>query len=597
VYAGFDKSKDIILNTEKDQSLETIIDSLALVSEQLEAVQMSLIEVGQTGSYFRYMDRAGVTISIPQRLNSLAGNTRTLAGTIRQFSNSRDLGRLSIESLQAKLVDSLGLVTEMIQDVQVLERSGTLTGALSDDISTSLKEVENYAHKLDQVLVLAPDLLGFDSSKKYMLLLQNYREIRPTGGFIGNYGTITVEDGQFEPPHIQDVYYLNYLLETIKGEKLRDPDNIYFRADEFESDLIPNKTLIENIGWGDWWNIKDGNWVADFPFTAKKIEYSFDKIFNQGQVDGVIAFDPKIILDILKITGPIALPADNIVLDQDNFLDIIENIVEFDNPFKKRQDPTANPKQIIIDFADVLRARLATLEATEYFKITQLVIDNLETKHISLYFNNPRSQALTKQLGYAGELKSYAEDYLYINRSSRSANKSSQKILDEINYHVLVDDDLKATAELEIKREHIGGETQLDQREKTFWQIMVPSASRITDRSLPKPDGDATVHEYEFMDRMNVLGLTEIYSGELQTWSLKYSLPFKLHTDWLGRGTYELFIQKQPGVDSELYQVEIKFPERLNISRSSNYSVSDDNLVIWKGKLRGDYRLSIDFGQ
>ena len=50
----------------------------------------------------------------------------------------------------------------------------------------------------------------------------------------------------------------------------------------------------------------DANWDIDFPTAAKKIEWYYEQ-YDQGLVEGVIALDPIVFSDILKIMGPIKM--------------------------------------------------------------------------------------------------------------------------------------------------------------------------------------------------------------------------------------------------------------------------------------------------
>ena len=44
-------------------------------------------------------------------------------------------------------------------------------------------------------LKMIPEIAGFNSEKTYLLLFQNNLELRPSGGYLGNFGIIKVKDG------------------------------------------------------------------------------------------------------------------------------------------------------------------------------------------------------------------------------------------------------------------------------------------------------------------------------------------------------------------------------------------------------------------
>ena len=54
-----------------------------------------------------------------------------------------------------------------------------------------------------------PNILGWDSPKRYLVLTQNPAELRPTGGYIGSFGILTFDKGRITERHFQDVFLLD----------------------------------------------------------------------------------------------------------------------------------------------------------------------------------------------------------------------------------------------------------------------------------------------------------------------------------------------------------------------------------------------------
>lgn len=55
-------------------------------------------------------------------------------------------------------------------------------------------------------------ILGFDEPQRYLVLLQNNNEIRPTGGFPGSYAALTIDKGKITDFKVDDVYNPDGLL-------------------------------------------------------------------------------------------------------------------------------------------------------------------------------------------------------------------------------------------------------------------------------------------------------------------------------------------------------------------------------------------------
>ena len=70
-----------------------------------------------------------------------------------------------------------------------------------------IKEKRQIVEELDKLMPILPEFLGLDGKKReYMVLFQNENELRASGGFIGSYGILSVEDGKWRGLEVNDVY-------------------------------------------------------------------------------------------------------------------------------------------------------------------------------------------------------------------------------------------------------------------------------------------------------------------------------------------------------------------------------------------------------
>ena len=97
------------------------------------------------------------------------------------------------------------------------------------------------------VIERAPYLLGMDSPRTYMVLFQNDKELRPTGGFMTAYSVTKVENAKFEPVSSNDIYNLDAKYKP----NISAPDAIvkYIKGPY---------VLSQN------WRLRDMNWSPDF---------------------------------------------------------------------------------------------------------------------------------------------------------------------------------------------------------------------------------------------------------------------------------------------------------------------------------------------
>ena len=150
--------------------------------------------------------------------------------------------------------------------------------------------------------------------KRILVIFQNQNELRSTGGFIGSFADILLQDGKIQNINISSIYDLDGQL----NENIRPPAPIL---------SVNNR-----------WYFRDANWFTSFDESAKKIISFYEK--EGGETPSLLlAITPQVISELLKITGPLKTK-DNIELNQDNFLENLQVLTQTD-----REDPSNEPKK------------------------------------------------------------------------------------------------------------------------------------------------------------------------------------------------------------------------------------------------------------
>ena len=132
--------------------------------------------------------------------------------------------------------------------------------------------------------------------KTYFLILQNNMELRPSGGFMGSYAKITFENGVLKKFQVKDIY---------------EPDG------QLEGHVEPPIPLQQASKTGDW-RLRNANWEIDFQEAARDIKWFFEK-GKEEDVQGIIAINLGLIIEILKVTGPIKPNDFPETINSDNF--------------------------------------------------------------------------------------------------------------------------------------------------------------------------------------------------------------------------------------------------------------------------------------
>src|SRR5262249_15740330 len=117
---------------------------------------------------------------------------------------------------------------------------------------------------------------------------QNDNELRPTGGFLTAYATIFVEDGKVTPEKSDDIYELD------KKYPKKGP--------------IP-EALGRYLTTETKWNLRDMNISPDFKKLMDQFYSQYKTIKTEPQdIDGIIAIDTHVLVDLMKILGPVEVP-------------------------------------------------------------------------------------------------------------------------------------------------------------------------------------------------------------------------------------------------------------------------------------------------
>lgn len=204
---------------------------------------------------------------------------------------SPDSGKFNIGPLEESSPTIVSAATTIELTYQRLKAIDTskLIPQVSVPLTTVMTRLEsardgmNTAADVSKVL---PSMMGADQPREYLVLVQNSAEVRASGGLPGVLVVIRVQDGQLE------------LVSQASGSELGrfDPP----------LDVDAAQTEIYSTRIGSY--ISDVNLTPDFPTTAKVAQAMWEKRFG-GKIDGVVAIDPLVLVQLLEVSGPLPVPA------------------------------------------------------------------------------------------------------------------------------------------------------------------------------------------------------------------------------------------------------------------------------------------------
>lgn len=163
--------------------------------------------------------------------------------------------------------------------------------------------------ELDVFTEMARKIFVVDGQlRRYLVLLQNNMELRPGGGFLGQYAIVEIQDARITKWEIVDA---NHLDKDVDSD-VPAPPSLFRWLD------IPKLEF------------RDSNWEIDFPTNAEMAIHLYNRGPTPQDFDGAIAVNARILDDFLAITGPLTVPdyEDKGVFESGTSLIHLEDIVE-----------------------------------------------------------------------------------------------------------------------------------------------------------------------------------------------------------------------------------------------------------------------------
>jgi len=392
----------------------------------------------------------------------------------------------------------------------------------------------------------APYLLGMDEPRTYLVLFQNDKELRPTGGFITAYSIMTVTNGKLQPAVSSDIYDLDnrYKPSIVAPQELRD----YLKG-PYE---LNNKLFLRDI-----------NWYPDF---RQSMEIFVDEAGKAGieDIDGIIAVDTYVVVYLLDVLGTIGVPGfgnfsneivpecdcPQVIYELESFADVEGPVVWSENePGKIVFAPPNydNRKKIVGPLMNSVISNALGQEKDKLPGLFEAAWKSVSEKHVLLYLLDEEAQKGAEGFNIAGRVKDYEGDYLMIVDANLGGRKSNLYVTQEVHQEVKVEKDgIEKMVQIVYKnpQKHDGW---LNSVLPNWTRIYVPKGSELVSMEGFDKKGET----YEEYGKTVFAGGFELRPQGSKEITIRYRIPIK------AEGEYEVLIQKQPGTDKPLHTLEV----------------------------------------
>lgn len=396
-------------------------------------------------------------------------------------------------------------------------------------LKTALGSAATSLSQFQPIVKLLPDLLGNPNPKKYLIMFQNDAELRPTGGFLTAYATMTINKGKIEPGISQDIYTLDAAFK----QKVPAPDPI--------KKYLP---LVYN------WNLRDMNLSPDFKVSMDTFTHYLDQVPGAPEYDALIAIDTEVPVRILKVLGPIGVPGygGKFSAENDPRCNCPQVIYELENIITRpTYEIREGRKSILGPLMNSMLANMMGSPKAKWAEFFNIFTGSINEKHLLMYFKDQDKQAAAESLGAGGRINEYSDDYLHINDTNFAGAKSNMFVEQEVDQVISVAENGAVTHKLTLtyKNPRAGDNCNLEAGLlclngllRDWIRIYVPKGSVLKSGTgfevdlAPGEDLGKTVFD----------GFFTLAPQSVKKLELEYTTPGGIIT-----GDYKLLIQKQPG--------------------------------------------------
>ena len=376
-----------------------------------------------------------------------------------------------------------------------------------------------------------PEILGSREEKTYLILYQNDKERRATGGFLTFYAVFKVRNGKMNIYRSDDIYSLD--------------------ASIADHPKAPPEILTYHKGVSQFY-IRDSNLSPDFVQSIKLFESLYQKSGAKVPYDGIIALDSKILVDMLTIFGDVDVNGIRFSAKIDQRCDCPQAIYTLfdlvDRPVGYFRD---NRKGILGDLMYKLFYNAIGFSPSKYWgTLMQTMFKNLEEKHILVYFNDSATQKSLEQLNFAGRIRDYKGDYLHINNVNFAGAKSNMFVNESIDSKT---NGLDREVTINFVNPYPASDCNLERGGlclnatlRNWIRFYVPQGSKL----VSLKGSTKKVQTYDELGKTVFEGFLEIVPKGQGAVIVKYTLPPNVDTK-----NYSLLIQKQPGVEEQKLKV------------------------------------------
>ncbi len=474
-----------------------------------------------------------------------------------------------------------------LADTAMAELEGSASSLLlppvADGRRAAIASLSHLSDSLDAASTIMdrlPAFLGEISPKRYLFAAQNPAEMRGTGGLIGVYSILTIDQGRFS----FSKFLPNTSAPQPKLSEVKPPNPDYAR-------------LYDQFGGAA--SLQNANFTPDLPSAAVALENLWAA--NRGpKLDGVIFADPEALKAMLTATGPVTTPSLGITLSAGNVVSFVTNEVysRFSSQNERKLALGEATSRVLESFLQGPGS--ASPEAT-----LRALSASIGRGHIQLYANDPQLESAFKMTSIGGALAPAPGDFVGLVQNNGGGNKVDFYLDRSVDYAVTLGAEGTASGSLDVRLQNgaplrggpsivLGPFPGVSRRGEnvTFVSTYCSRYCSFTGKSAAGNDFDLGYeHELGLPFTWDYL---RIQSGASATLHYETAVEDAWAGDQFG-GTYRLTFFSQPTIRPTQVQLRITVPSGMQIASTSVPMQVSGSSAVWEGTPGRVFEVEVTF--
>ena len=442
-----------------------------------------------------------------------------------------------------KVESNLKKGAEMVKNIDTTKYPEKFKGK---DVKKNLEVLKNFIIGASvavgegrSALQIAPQSLGILSAKSYLLLFQNDKEIRPTGGFMTAFATLTINNGQVSATTSDDIYRLDEKLLKVCLTKicpLTPPAPII--------KYLPEVSGTQRSAW----SMRDSNISPDVPTSAREFERMYQMLGEGLPFDGIVFIDTQVVESLIEVTGPIDVYGTKYSSEIDKRCNCPNVIYELESYAEVAAKGEKDRKAVLGVLMQQILARSVGADIEKLPQLIEAISKLANNKHVIFYMHDSNSQKALSKLNWTGEIKNYDGDYLHINDSNFAGGKSNIYVDQTVTQEITIQKDGLVTKKISIEYKNPQAfNTWLNGINRDYVRFYVPKGSKL----ISSKGSENPVTIIEDLGKTVFEAFIQVRPQNTRKLEIEYQIPDQ------PKGEYKLFIQKQPGAKNFQYRIKI----------------------------------------